>query len=61
MRRKRREPEPQAKRVRCARKSTEEGLQQEFNSLGAQRESARSLHRTPYAPVLGEPSRPTAR
>ena len=42
MRRKRREPEPSAKHVRCAiytRKSTEEGLQQEFNSLDAQREA----------------------
>ena len=36
------ETEP-AKTIRCAiytRKSTEEGLQQEFNSLDAQRESA---------------------
>ena len=35
----------QERRVRCAiytRKSTEEGLQQEFNSLDAQRESAES-------------------
>lgn len=43
MRRKPREPEPSAKQVRCAiytRKSTEEGLQQDFNSLDAQRESA---------------------
>ncbi len=43
MRRKRREPEPQRRQVRCAiytRKSTEEGLQQDFNSLDAQRESA---------------------
>ncbi len=42
MRRKRRESEPPAKHVRCAiytRKSTEEGLQQDFNSLDAQRES----------------------
>ena len=42
MGRKRREPEPAAKQVRCAiytRKSTEEGLQQDFNSLDAQRES----------------------
>lgn len=42
MRRKTREPEPVAKQVRCAiytRKSTEEGLQQDFNSLDAQRES----------------------
>lgn len=34
---------PAAPRVRCAiytRKSTEEGLEQEFNSLDAQRESA---------------------
>ena len=43
MGRRRREPEPQAKQVRCAiytRKSTEEGLEQDFNSLDAQRESA---------------------
>jgi len=43
MRRKRREPEPQPKQIRCAiytRKSTEEGLQQDFNSLDAQRDSA---------------------
>jgi site-specific DNA recombinase len=43
MRRKPREPEQRAKQIRCAiytRKSTEEGLEQEFNSLDAQRESA---------------------
>ncbi|GIK15648.1 MAG: hypothetical protein BroJett003_06120 [Planctomycetota bacterium] len=43
MRRKRREAEPQPKQIRCAiytRKSTEEGLQQDFNSLDAQRDSA---------------------
>ena len=43
MRRKRRAPEPTAKHIRCAiytRKSTEEGLQQDFNTLDAQRESA---------------------
>jgi len=43
MGRKRSQPEPSAKHVRCAiytRKSTEEGLQQDFNSLDAQRESA---------------------
>ena len=42
MRRKTREPEQVAKQVHCAiytRKSTEEGLQQDFNSLDAQRES----------------------
>lgn len=42
MRKRRREPEPPAKQVRCAiytRKSTEEGLEQDFNSLDAQRES----------------------
>ncbi|MEP0847343.1 MAG: recombinase family protein [Phycisphaerae bacterium] len=42
MRRKRREPEPQPKQIRCAiytRKSTEEGLQQDFNTLDAQRDS----------------------
>ena len=39
-----------AKTIRCAiytRKSTEEGLQQEFNSLDAQREASRGLHRQP--------------
>jgi hypothetical protein len=43
MGRKRHEPGPQPKRVRCAiytRKSTEEGLQQDFNTLDAQRDSA---------------------
>ena len=42
MRRKRREPAPAPKQIRCAiytRKSTEEGLQQDFNSLDAQREA----------------------
>ena len=36
---------PAAKTVRCAlytRKSTEEGLEQEFNSLDAQRDTPRS-------------------
>ena len=36
--------------VRCAiytRKSSEEGLEQEFNSLQAQRESVRGLHCQP--------------
>src|ERR1700688_3898529 len=36
--------------VRCAiytRKSSDEGLEQEFNSLDAQRESVRGLHREP--------------
>lgn len=43
MRRKRREPEPQPKQIRCAiytRKSAEKGLQQDFNALDAQRDSA---------------------
>jgi site-specific DNA recombinase len=42
MRRRRREPAPAPKQIRCAiytRKSTEEGLQQDFNSLDAQREA----------------------
>ena len=42
MRRKRREPEAPTKQVHCAiytRKSTEEGLEQDFNSLDAQRDS----------------------
>ena len=37
----------ESKLVRCAiytRKSTEEGLEQEFNSLDAQREAGRGLH-----------------
>ena len=42
-----RTPPPEAKKiVRCAvytRKSTEEGLQQEFNSLDAQRKSAEAF------------------
>ena len=39
-------PEPPASRLRCAiytRKSTEEGLDQEFNSLDAQREAAEAF------------------
>ena len=39
-------PAPRSKTVRCAiytRKSTEEGLEQEFNSLDAQRESAEAF------------------
>jgi len=39
-------PEPAAARLRCAiytRKSTEEGLEQEFNSLDAQREAAEAF------------------
>ncbi len=43
MRKKQRAPEPVARQVRCAvytRKSTEEGLQQDFNTLNAQRDSA---------------------
>jgi site-specific DNA recombinase len=38
------------KLLRCAiytRKSTEHGLEQEFNSLDAQRESLRGLHQEP--------------
>jgi site-specific DNA recombinase len=41
----------ESKRIRCAiytRKSTEEGLQQEFNSLDAQRESGEA-----YSPSHG--------
>src|SRR5690606_9616789 len=41
-----RQNEADAKKVRCAiytRKSTEEGLQQEFNTLDAQRESAEAF------------------
>jgi site-specific DNA recombinase len=43
MRRKTLEPQPSTKQVRCAiytRKSTDEGLQKDFNTLDAQRESA---------------------
>ena len=39
-------PTPSAARLRCAiytRKSTEEGLEQEFNSLDAQREAAEAF------------------
>ena len=39
-------PVPAPVRLRCAiytRKSTEEGLEQEFNSLGAQREAAEAF------------------
>jgi site-specific DNA recombinase len=50
-------PKAQAPRiVRCAvytRKSTEEGLEQEFNSLHAQRESAEGLYQEPEASGLG--------
>ena len=45
-----REPEPVARKaIRCAiytRKSTEEGLDQDFNSLDAQRESAEAYIRS---------------
>jgi len=44
------------KLVRCAiytRKSSEEGLDQEFNSLQAQREACEGLHRQPTARRLG--------
>ena len=39
-------------RIRCAiytRKSTDEGLEQTFNSLDAQREASRGLHQEPAA------------
>ena len=42
----RRQPEPSRPTIRCAiytRKSTDEGLQQEFNSLDAQRESSEAF------------------
>ncbi len=45
MARKRRTPDPPPKPIRCAiytRKSTEEGLEQDFNSLDAQRDSGES-------------------
>jgi len=49
-------------RVRCAiytRKSSEEGLDQEFNSLQAQREGSalRSVHQLSTARRLGLPTR----
>ena len=45
--------------VRCAiytRKSSEEGLEQEFNSLQAQREACEALHHEPTARRLGLPA-----
>ena len=45
MARKRRDPKPPPKQIRCAiytRKSSEEGLEQDFNSLDAQRDSGES-------------------
>ncbi len=47
-------PKPAITRLRCAiytRKSTEEGLDQEFNSLDAQREAARLSFRASGAKV----------
>jgi hypothetical protein len=44
------------KTIRCAiytRKSSEDGLEQEFNSLDAQRESGRSLYSQPGLRGLG--------
>ena len=41
---------PIVRKLRCAvytRKSSEEGLEQEFNSLDAQREVLRGVHRQP--------------
>ena len=46
--------------IRCAiytRKSTEAGLEQEFNSLDAQRESGRGLHQEPGPRRLDLPAR----
>ena len=46
-------------RVRCAiytRKSSEEGLEQEFNSLLAQREACEALHHQPAPRRLGVPA-----
>ena len=46
--------------VRCAiytRKSSEEGLEQEFNSLQAQREACEVLYHQPTARRLGLPAR----
>jgi hypothetical protein len=45
-----------ARRQRCAiytRKSSEEGLEQEFNSLAAQREACEGLHSQPAQRGLG--------
>ena len=50
--------------VRCAiytRKSTEEGLEQEFNSLDAQRESGEAYVASPEARGLDVPARPLRR
>jgi site-specific DNA recombinase len=44
------------RKLRCAvytRKSSEEGLEQEFNSLHAQREACEALHRQPALRGLG--------
>ena len=44
-----------SKRVRCAiytRKSTEEGLEQDFNSLDAQREACEAVASSPPASAL---------
>ena len=49
-------PLPATRKLRCAvytRKSSEEGLEQEFNSLDAQREVLRSLRGQPAARGLG--------
>ena len=47
---------PIVRKLRCAiytRKSSEEGLEQEFNSLDAQREACEAVHRQPEAGGLG--------
>jgi hypothetical protein len=49
-------PRADARRQRCAihtRKSSEEGLEQEFNSLAAQREACEGLHSQPAQRGLG--------
>ncbi len=51
--------EVQVRRLRCAvytRKSSEEGLEQEFNSLHAQREACEALHPQPAPRGLDLPA-----
>ena len=59
-----RQQAPANPRVRCAiytRKSTEEGLEQEFNSLDAQRESGEAYIKSQSPRRLGVPARPLRR
>ena len=57
MRKPQKMPRAAAKKMRCAiytRKSSEEGLEQAFNSLDAQREALRSLYPLSEARRLGD-------